>query len=140
MSPIDTTAEKPMPREAAQSSTPPTSAPDCDRKASLPGAGRAMPKLALRPMPGTHSPNELGPMMRRQLGRAAFSMACRSSGPRPAVMTSAARVPFAPNAPTSAGMVLGGVTITASSGTSGRSSMLAKHFRPPITLCFGLTR
>ena len=42
-------------------------------------------------------------------------------------MTSAARVPFVPSAPMSAGMVLGGVTITASSGASGRSSMLAKH-------------
>ena len=56
MSPIDTTYEKPMPRESAQSSTPPTSAPDCDRKASLPGFGFAMPKLALTPSAGTQMP------------------------------------------------------------------------------------
>ena len=45
-----------MPRDVAQSSTPPTSAPDCDRKASLPGVGFAMPKLALTPSAGTHMP------------------------------------------------------------------------------------
>ena len=45
-----------MPRDSAQSSTPPTSAPDCDRKASLPGFGFAMPKLALTPSAGTQMP------------------------------------------------------------------------------------
>ena len=87
-----------MPRDSAQSSTPPTSAPDCDRKASLPGFGFAMPKLALTPSAGTQMPRQFGPMMRRQVGRAASSILWRSSRPSPAVTTTAARVPFLPSA------------------------------------------
>jgi hypothetical protein len=55
-----------MPRDCAQSSTPPTSAPDCDRKASLPGLGFAMPKLALTRSAGTQIPRQFGPTIRRQ--------------------------------------------------------------------------
>ena len=101
-----------MPRDSAQSSTPPTSAPDCDRKASLPGFGFAMPKLALTPSAGTQMPRQFGPMMRRQVGRAASSILWRSSGPSPAVMTTAARVPFLPSAAIRPGTVSGGVAMT----------------------------
>ena len=72
-----------MPRDSAQSSTPPTSAPDCDRKASLPGFGLAMPKLALTPSAGTEMPRQFGPMMRRQVGRAASSILWRELEAKP---------------------------------------------------------
>ena len=70
-------------------------------------------------------PRQFGPMMRRQYGRAALSAACLSSGDRPAVMTTTARVPFAPSAPITPGTVAGGVAITASSGASGSAAMSA---------------
>ena len=56
------------------------------------------------------------------------SIACRISGPSPAVMTTAARVPLAPNAPISAGMVAGGAAITASSGASGNAVDIGEAF------------
>ena len=129
-----------MPRDSAQSSTPPTSAPDCDRKASLPGFGFAMPKLALTPSAGTQIPKQFGPMMRRQVGRAASSILWRRSGPSPAVTTTAARVPFLPSAAIRPGTVSGGVAMTARSGASGRSSMLWKASYPLTRRCLGLTR
>ena len=98
-----------MPRDCAQSSTPPTSAPDCDRKASFPGFGFAMPKLASTPSAGTQMPRQFGPMMRRQWGRAASSILCRSLRPSPAVRTTAARVPFFPSSAIRPGTVSGGV-------------------------------
>ena len=94
-----------MPCDVAQSSTPPTSAPDCDRKASLPGVGLAMPKLALTPSAGTHSPKQFGPMMRKHVGRAASSIACLRSRSNPAVTMTAAGVPFFPSSAIRDGMV-----------------------------------
>ena len=129
-----------MPRDWAQSSTPPTSAPDCDRKARRPGNGCAEPKLALMPSAGTHTPRQFGPMMRRQVGRAASSIACLVALSRPAVITTAAGVPLAPSSAIRGGTVSGGVTITASSGAAGSAATLAKHSRPATSLCCGLTR
>ena len=115
-------------------------APDCDRKASFPATGLAMPKLALTPSAGTQMPKQFGPTMRRQVGRAALSVAWRRSGPSPEVMTTAARVPLSPSAEIREGMVSGGVAMTASSGGSGSSSMLRKQSWPAIRRCLGLTR
>ena len=81
-----------MPRPRAQSMIAVTSAPDCDRNARSPLSGGACEKLALSPRPGTISPRQFGPWMRRQCGRAASSISCLSSSRTPAVMTTAARV------------------------------------------------
>ena len=55
-----------MPRETAQSKTPPIKAPDWASKASFPTGGLPNPKLAFSPRAGTQMPRQLGPMMRRQ--------------------------------------------------------------------------
>ena len=124
---MDTIAEKPMPRGNAQSSTVVAIAPDCVRNAMLPGSNAAGAKVAFRPMPGTAMPRQLGPTTRNRYGRAALSSCAARSRPtlaspsaKPAVRTTAARVPRAPSSATSAGTVSGGVAITASSGVSGR--------------------
>ena len=67
MSPIETMAEKPMPRGSAQSSTVVAIAPDWVRKAMLPGSTAAGAKVALSPMPGTAMPRQFGPTMRKQM-------------------------------------------------------------------------
>ena len=56
------------------------------------------------------------------MGRAASSIACLRSSRMPAVMTTAARVPFAPSSSISAGSVGGGVTRTARSGARGSAA------------------
>ena len=58
-------------RLADQSSTAEMIAPDWDRSASLPGSGATWAKLALRPIGGTKSPKQFGPMTRKQWGLAA---------------------------------------------------------------------
>ena len=65
---------------------------------------------------------QLGPRMRSRCGRAASSIAWRSSALKPAVSTIAARVPAAPRAPINAATVSAGVQITASSGTLGNAA------------------
>ncbi len=124
---METTAEKPMPRGSAQSTTVVAMAPDCVRKAMLPGRIAAGAKVASSPMPGTASPRQLGPTMRNRCGRAAASSAAARSLPtlaspsaNPAVRMTAARVPRPASSPTSAAIVSGGVAMTARSGVSGR--------------------
>ena len=145
-SPSDTKREKPMPRLLAQSSTPVTSAPDCETKASLPGSAPIWAKLALRPMPGTSMPTQFGPSMRSSEGRAASSMRCfrltpwlSRSAPRPAVRTTAARVPRSPNAAISPGTVCGGVQTMARSGVLGRDATSLYTGLPDNARYFGLT-
>jgi NAD(P)-dependent dehydrogenase (short-subunit alcohol dehydrogenase family) len=89
---------------------------------------------------GTEMPTQLGPMMRRQCGRALSSIACLISGVSPAVMTTAARVPLRPSSPIMPGNVSGGVAITARSGMCGSSSILAKHARSRTVFLLALTR
>ncbi len=125
LSPSETKCEKPTPRPRAQSSRAVTSAPDCDTNASCPGCAPTWAKLAFRPMCGASRPRQLGPRMRSRCGRAASSMACFTAGSKPAVSTTAARVPRAPRAAISAGTVAGGVQITASSGVSGSAATSA---------------
>ncbi len=135
-----------MPRLLAQSSTPVTSAPDCETKASLPGNAPAWAKLALRPMPGTSSPTQLGPRMRSSVGRAASSMRCLRLTPwlsrsalRPAVSTMAALVPRAPSSAIKPGTVCGGVQMTARSGVFGSAPTSAYTGLPASSRCLGLT-
>ncbi len=139
MSPSDTTCEKPMLRPHAQSMMAVISAPDCDRKARSPASGGLCEKLALRPMPGTIRPRQLGPWMRSRCGRAASSMARFRSSRIPAVMTTAARVPLAPSSAISAGMVAGGVTSTARSGAAGSDATEGWQACPSMAPYFGLT-
>ncbi len=122
---METMPEKPMPRGSAQSSTVVAMAPDCVRKAMLPGRSCAGAKVALTPRPGMAMPRQLGPTMRSRCGRAAASIRCARSlpaltSPKPAVRMTAARVPRCPNASTSGGTVSGGVAMTARSGVNGR--------------------
>ena len=119
-SPSETKCEKPMPRPRAQSSIAVTSAPDCETKARLPGSAPVWAKLAFSPRCGTSSPRQLGPRMRSRCGRAAFSIDVFVAASKPALSTTAARVPRAPSSATRAGTVAGGVQITASSGATGR--------------------
>ena len=65
-------------------------------------------------------------MMRNRVGFAASSIACLSPFSRvsPAVMTTAARVPFSLSSPMTPGTAFGGVTITPRSGTPGSSRAL----------------
>ncbi len=138
-SPSETKCEKPMPREPAQSSMAVTSAPDCETKASSPGAAPMWAKLALSPRCGTSMPMQLGPRMRRVWRRAASSMCCFCAWSRPAVTTTAARVPRRPSSSMRPGTVAAGVQITARSGTWGSSATLAYTGTPPISRCLGLT-
>ncbi|MNL36682.1 hypothetical protein D3C87_1587780 [compost metagenome] len=108
------------------------SAPDCVANASLPGNAMAWAKLALRPIFGTIRPTQLGPSMRSSHGRAASSMACwwvipvSASGlDMPALRTTAARQPRRPSSAMMAGIVAGGVQMTARSGHAGSSSTAA---------------
>ena len=141
MSPSDTTLEKPILRSTAQSSTAEASAPDCDRKASLPGCGAIWAKLALSPMPGTNRPRLFGPRMRSMCGLAASSISWRRplSRVRPAVSTMAARVPRSPSSAMTAGTVWAGVATIARSGAAGREAMSLKQARPLMVSCFGFT-
>jgi hypothetical protein len=66
-------------------------------------------------------------------------MACFCAALKPAVMTTAARVPFLPRESMIDGTVAGGVAITASSGTFGSASTESKHGWAPIALWCGLT-
>ena len=135
-----------MSRDLAQSSNAVVSAPDCEMNASLPANAEVWAKLALSPMPGTSRPTQLGPRMRSRCGRAASSMACLKLGPpgmtaaeRPALSTSAARVPRRPSSSMSPGTVGAGVQITARSGVCGRLATLRNAGRPATLPCFGLT-
>jgi hypothetical protein len=121
-------------------------APDWATKASRPGTGLTWEKLALRPMPGTMTPKQLGPMRRSRKGWAASSIACLSSNPRrpapspkPVVMTTAAPVPRAPSAATMPGTVAGGVQMIARSGIEGRLAMSVWQGIPSTAWYFGLT-
>jgi hypothetical protein len=62
--PSETTWEKPMPRDVAESSTEVAIAPDCATKARWPGFGAMCAKPALRPADGTMTPMQFGPTMR----------------------------------------------------------------------------
>ena len=90
-------------------------------------------------------PTQLGPTKRKRWGRAASSIACRRArpdapcSPKPAPMTTAARVPRVPSSAISPGTVSGGVAITARSGTSGRLAMSRWTGTPPIDRWSGLT-
>jgi hypothetical protein len=64
MSPSETTCEKPMSRDCAQSIIEVTIAPDCVTKASRPLIGGRCAKLAFSPVAGTITPRQLGPTMR----------------------------------------------------------------------------
>src|SRR4051812_15455003 len=105
-----------MPREPAQSSRAVVNAPDCDTKATEPGAAEVGAKLALSPQPGTSRPTQFGPRIRSRWGLAASSIArCRLRPPGPAaavipaVRTTAAFVPRAPRSAMSDGTVAAGV-------------------------------
>ena len=124
---METTAEKPMPRGSAQSSTVVAMAPDWVRKAILPASSGAGAKVASSPMPGTAMPRQFGPTTRSRCGRAAASNSAARSLPtfaspsaKPAVRMTAARVPRAPSSATSGAMLSGGVASTARSGAMGR--------------------
>jgi hypothetical protein len=126
MSPSDTMWEKPTSFSAAQSTSDVAMAPDWDSNAISPGLAAMWAKLALSLSGGIISPTVLGPMMRNRYGLAASSMACLRpfSRVRPAVTTTAARVPLSPSSRTMPDTVAGGVTITARSGASGSSAAL----------------
>ncbi|GAB1390964.1 hypothetical protein MASR1M6_31460 [Rubrivivax sp.] len=138
-SPSDTSVEKPTPRPRAQSSIEVASAPDCEMKASVPGVASTCEKLALSRACGASSPRQLGPTMRSRCTRAASSIACFCAGVRPAVITTAARVPSAPRSAISPGSVAGGVQMTASSGACGRSCTRATTGMPSSSVAFGFT-
>ena len=102
MSPRDTKWENPMFRAAAQSSTAVITAPDWATNARSPGFGWMCAKLAFKPTRGAMIPRQLGPTIRKMCGRAASSIAWRSSppassppSPNPAVITTAPLVPRA---------------------------------------------
>ena len=85
-------------------------------------------KLALRLRAELRMPRQLGPTMRSMCGRAAFSMRRLSDSPesstasrKPALKTTAARVPRWPRTSISSGTVAAGVQMTARSGAIGRS-------------------
>ncbi len=105
-------------------------APDWATSASEPALGVSWAKLALMPAAGEITPRQLGPTIRSRLGRAASSICWRRSAPappaspKPAVITTAARQPRVASSAISPGTVGGGVAITASSGTAGRSARL----------------
>lgn len=141
MSPSDTICEKPTPLAAAQSTSEAAMAPDCDKSAISPGAAGIWKKPALSLSGGSIRPSPLGPMMRRRWGRAASSIFCRRpfSFVSPAVMTTAARVPFSPSSLISPGTVTAGVMMTARSGTPGMSPTDAWQRRPASVWYFGLT-
>jgi len=116
--------EKPTLFSAAQSISDVAIAPDCEIRAIFPGLAAICAKLALSFAGGTINPTVFGPMMRISEGLAASSIAWRKpfAWLSPAVMTTAARVPFPASSRTMSGTVSGGVTITARSGTPGRSA------------------
>ena len=127
MLPSDTQLEKPRSRDAAQSSTVVTIAPDCATKATLPLRGVPTAKEALTPAGGDRTPRQLGPTMRISEGRAANSMSRSSFWPaslpdsaKPAEITIAARVPRSANSAIRPGTVDGGVQRIARSGDTGR--------------------
>src|SRR6185312_14707560 len=139
--PSEMKCEKPTPRGCAQSRSAVVSAPDCATKARCPGIAPVCAKLALRPMPGTSNPMQLGPKIRSRWRPAARSMALASvppSGARcssPELITIAAREPRDPRAATTPGMVAAGVQITARSGACGRSSTLRYALNPATLSC-----
>ena len=138
-SPSDTKWEKPMPRPWAQSSMAVTRAPDCETKASSPGRASMCEKLALSPLWGTSNPMQLGPKMRNRCFWAVLSMACFWASFMPAVSTTAARVPKQPNASIKPGTDAGGVQMTASAGTSGKTDARANTGCPARAWCLRLT-
>ena len=101
--------------------------------------GRAMGEAGVEADARQHETQAVGALHAQEVGRDASSIACLRSLRTPAVMTTAARVPFAPSSPISCGTVCGGVTITARSGAAGRASTEAWQSWPSMLLCFGLT-
>ena len=131
-----------MPAARAQSSTAVHRAPDCEMKASFPGAALVCAKLALRPISGTSRPRQLGPRMRSRCGRAASSICCwRDAAPlsRPAVRTIAAFAPRWPSSAIKGGTVAGGVQMTARSGATGRLATSGYASTPATAWYFGFT-
>ena len=115
------------------------SAPDCDTKASVPGAAGSCAKLAFNPWCGASSPRQFGPRMRSTCLRAAVSTAFFCAAVSPAVMTMAARVPRAPSWRISAATPAGGVQISASSGACGSAATLGQAFTSSTVACLRLT-
>ena len=135
-----------MPRSRAQSGVAVQKPPDCDTKAIDPGPISACAKVAFTPTPGTSSPTQFGPRIRRRYGLAAASIASCTVRPSrcfccdsPAVMTIAARVPRSPNSWIRSGTVAGGVQITPRSGVTGTLATSGYVSTPATAGYFGFT-
>jgi len=130
----------------AQSSTDVHSAPDWEMKPMWPFLGVSAAKLALRWMPGTMIPRQLGPRIRIPLNLACSSRTCRSSlrpgspiSRKPAEMITTPRVPASPSSRINPGTVAAGVQTTARSGACGRLLISLKAWIPCTDSRLGLT-
>ena len=86
--------------------------------------------VALRPVGGRMTPRQFGPTIRIPLARAVSRIWRSSSAPagpislKPAEMMTTVLTPAAAHSSTVAGIVVAGVTMTTSSGTSGSAARL----------------
>ena len=93
LSPTDTNEEMPMPSRDSAWAVAKPSPPDCMTSPATPGLGCAAANVASRPMPGTATPKQFGPISRMPCRRQAASKSARAASSRPEVITTHARTP-----------------------------------------------
>jgi hypothetical protein len=127
--PSETTALKPTFSRLLQSSTAVRSAPLWLTNPTVPGEEIPAAKVAFRPVGGRITPRQFGPTIRIPFARAVARIWRSSSAPsaptslKPAEMMTTALTPAAAHSSTVAGIVVAGVAMTTSSGTSGSDAM-----------------
>ena len=139
--------EAPRPASPMWSSSAPPIVPDSDRRATGPGRGLGVAKVAWSRTAGSvlMTPRQLGPSSRTPKRRAARSVAADRavpSGPdsaKPAEMTMTACTPLRPHSSTMPGTSAAGTTTMARSTGPSTSAMPGTARTPPTWLAWGFT-
>jgi hypothetical protein len=143
--PSETIVLKPTCSRRLQSRMAVMSAPLCPTNATRPRRAIVVANVAFRPDTGLMTPRQFGPMSRMPCARACSTSARSSAAPsgptslKPAEMTMTFRHPARPQSATRSGIVAGGVTMTASSGRSGRSLTVGCAAMPRTDRRLGFT-
>ena len=121
-----------MPSRDSASAVAKPSPPDCMTSPATPGLGCAAANVASRPIPGTATPKQFGPISRMPCRRQAASKPARVASSSPEVITTHARTPRWPHCSAVSTRAAAGTAITARSTCPGRSAGEARAGSPPI--------
>ena len=137
--PTDANEEMPMPSRDSWPASAKPSPPDCVTSPAVPGCGWVAANVASRPEPGTAMPKQFGPTRRIPWRRQIASKSADAGASSPAVITTMAFTPLAPQASATSMTPAGGMAITARSGASGNSATVGTQRTPPRSRACGLT-